>query len=97
DLAPLVAELVEVSVGEDTPVERIAPRDLLHVVLDLGRTVVGQRVVPPGRAGEVVDLCEVVEQQGSGYRGAGTDPIEVHRLLRGPARTPMTSRSSATT
>jgi len=81
DLTPLIAQLVEVSVGEDAPVEWIAGRDLLDVVPDHRRAVVGQRVVPHGRLREPVDLAQIVEEQRARERGCALDAIEVQRLL----------------
>src|SRR2546426_4311275 len=76
DHATLVAELIEIAIGEKFPVQGPRHADFLGVVTDRRGAVMGERVVPTRRCRQTIDLAQISEQHRARLLRRMSQPLE---------------------
>jgi len=80
DLTAFVEEFVEVSIGEQSPVQATARSHVLRMAADRRCAVLRQSVVPLRMAGEPIDFIEIINQKSSHLRGWNADAVQIYLL-----------------
>jgi hypothetical protein len=80
ELTPFEEELIEVAVGEQSPVQAPPGARVLRVASDRSRAVLRQGIVPSRMGGEPINFFEEINQQSSRLRHRNADSIQIYLL-----------------